>query len=94
MNSEEKLNLQKMIAANDVVDQTNLIRQIKHSKLISSQVKELVFLKNEYKSIAKSNPDEFDRICLSKCSFLFNQYTDIYNKVVKDELDILILENF
>ena len=83
MNSEEKLNLQKMITANDVVDQTQLIRQTKHSKLISSQVKELVFLKNKYLSLAKSNPEEFEQICLSKCSFLFNQYTDIYNKLLK-----------
>ena len=31
MNNEERLNLQKMIKANDVEDQTNLIRQTKHS---------------------------------------------------------------
>ena len=29
MNAEEKLNLQKMIATNDVVDQTELIRKTK-----------------------------------------------------------------
>jgi len=94
MNCEEKLNLQKMIATNDVVDQTELIRQTKHSALIRSQVKELVFLKNNNESLSKSNPEEFEQMCLSKCSFLFYHYTDIYNKVIKDELDLSILDKF
>jgi hypothetical protein len=94
MNNEDRLNLQKMIKANDVEDQTGLIRQARHSSIIGEQVKEFLFLKNKYPRLAKSNPNEFEKMCLSKCSFLFNNYTDIYNKLYKDELDLDILNQF
>lgn len=94
MNDEERLNLKKMINANDVVDQTDKIRHTKHSDLIKEDVKNLMFIKNKYQRLAKSNPNEFDKMCLSKCTFLFNNYTDIYNKIKNDELDLNILEKF
>lgn len=94
MNNEERLNLQKMIKANDVEDQTDLIRQTKHSTLIKEQVKELITLKAKYPRLAKSNPMEFEKMCLSKCAFLFNHYTDIFNKVNKEEINLSILDKF
>jgi hypothetical protein len=94
MNREERLNLQKMIKANDVEDQTGLIRETKHSDTIRSQVKELLALKAKYPRLAKTNPNEFEKMCLSKCGFLFNHYTDIFNKVNKEEIDLSILEKF
>jgi predicted PolB exonuclease-like 3'-5' exonuclease len=30
-------------------------------------------------------------MCVNRCSFLFNNYTDIFNKVKKDEMDLTIL---
>ena len=33
-------------------------------------------------------------MCLSKCSFLFNNYTDIFNKIKNDEIDLSILDRF
>ena len=42
----------------------------------------------------KSNPVEFDAICVKQCAFLFNNYTDLYNKIKNDNLDIKILERF
>jgi len=30
-------------------------------------------------------------MCVNRCSFLFNNYTDIFNKVKKDEIDLEIL---
>lgn len=94
MNNEERLNLQKMIKANDVEDQTNLIRQTKHSDQIRSEVKALLALKDKYPRLAKTNPNEFEKMCLSKCGFLFNHYTDIFNKVNKGEINLEILDKF
>ena len=94
MNNEERLNLQKMINANDVEDQTEKIRKSKHSIQIRDEVKNLVELKKKYLRLSKTNPHEFDRICISRCKFLFNNYTDIFNKVKKDEIDLSILNRF
>ena len=51
-------------------------------------------LRTEYSDLAKDNPSEFDDMCIYHCGFLFNHYTDIYNKVKKDEVDMKILDRF
>ena len=91
MNDLERLNLQKMIKANDSENNTELIRTLKHSLKIKDEVDVLLQLKKDYHELAKSNPSDFDTICTNKCSFLFNNYTDIYNKVKKDEINLSIL---
>ena len=94
MNELERLNLQKMINENDVKDQTDKIRETKHSSEIKIQVEKLLEIKKKYSRLSKSNSEQFDQICISQCSFLFNNYTDIFNKIKKDELDINILQKF
>jgi hypothetical protein len=91
MNEMERIQLQKMINANETVDQTETIRQLKHSDAIRSDVLTLLNLKKEYARLAKSNASQFDTMCVSRCNFLFNNYTDIFNKVKKDEIDLPIL---
>ena len=51
----------------------------------------LLKIKKEYQRLSKSNPMQFDNICVSRCPFLFNNYTDIFNKVKKDEIDLNVL---
>tara|TARA_B100001059_G_scaffold165922_1_gene165511 strand:- start:60 stop:542 length:483 start_codon:yes stop_codon:yes gene_type:complete len=92
MNDSERLQLQKMIKANDTQNNTQDIRRLKHSKKILADVDMLLKLKQDNKLLAKSNPESFDSMCTNKCSFLFNNYTDIYNKVLKDEINLQILE--
>ena len=92
MNDSERLQLQKMIHANDAENNTQLIRHLKHSKQILAHVDMLLKLKQENSRMAKTNPEAFDAMCVSKCDFLFNHYTDIYNKVLKDEMNLQILE--
>lgn len=91
MNEVERLNLQKMIQANDTEDNTPLIRDLKHSTKILEGVEILLKLKRENPSLAKTNPDKFDSLCVEHCGFLFNHYTDIFNKVKKDEINLNIL---
>ena len=92
MDTLDKLNLNKMINANNVQDCTEDIRTKKHSKLIRTDVTTLLTLKQKYKRLSQSNPTQFDAMCVSQCNFLFNNYTDIFNKVKKDEMNLSILE--
>ena len=91
MNSLDRLQLDKMIQANDAADNTSQIRDLKHSMLIHADVATLLNLKRDYARLAKTNPDQFDMMCVNRCTFLFNNYTDIFNKVKKDEIDLEIL---
>lgn len=89
MDDNQRLHLQKMISANNVEDNTDLIRQLKHSHILREDVNNLIMLKAKY-------ADDQEKIHLegmSECNFLFTYYTDIYNKIRKDEIDLKILFN-
>jgi len=94
LDKQQKLDLAAMIKANDTEDYTEDIRSKKQSSLIRNDVKQMVFLKQKYSRLASSNPGEFDSMCVKQCGFLFNNYTDIYNKIKNDTLDLGILERF
>jgi hypothetical protein len=91
MNSMDRLQLEKMIQANDAADNTSQIRELRHSMRIHDDVATLLNLKHNYARLAKTHPEQFDMMCVNRCAFLFNNYTDIYNKIKKDEIDLTIL---
>jgi len=91
MNPDEKLHLQKMIAANDTEDNTSMLREYKHSTQISNDVSTMIKLKRDYARLAKSNPKQFDAMCVSRCAFIFKYYTDIYNRLKSGEIDLNLL---
>jgi hypothetical protein len=91
MDNSDRLHLSKMINANNVADCTEEIREKKHSQPLRDDVVRLMALKKKYSRLAQSNPVQFDSMCVSQCSFLFNNYMDIFNKVKKDEMNMQIL---
>lgn len=94
LDNQQKLDLQNMIKANETEDVTQQIRENKQSHLIRNDIKQLLFLKQKYSRLAKSNPNEFDNICVNQCQFLFNNYTDIFNKIKTDTLNLTIMDKF
>ena len=42
----------------------------------------------------RNNPDELHLEAAKQCTFLFTFYTDLYNKIRKDEIDLKILFTF
>lgn len=90
MDDNARLQLQNMIKANNVEDQTGLIRDLKHSHILRENINNLVLLKAKY----PDDPDTLNLEAMSECNFLFTYYTDIYNKVRKDEIDLKILFSF
>ena len=91
MNPAERIQLEKMIQVNGAVANTETIRTLKHSDKIKDDVLTMVKLKKDYQRLSQSNPAQFDNICVSRCSFLFNNYTDLFNRLKKDELDLNIM---
>jgi hypothetical protein len=93
MNNEERLNLKKLINQNDCVDNTEHIRSLKHSSQIRDDIVKIQNLKKKHARVKKNEPERFLALCQSQCPFLFNGYTDIFNKVYKDEIDLNIMSN-
>lgn len=84
MNDNQRLQLQNMIKANNVVDQTELIRNLKHSQILRNEVNNMILIKAKY----RGDEERIYQECASESNFLFSHYTDIFNKIRKDELDI------
>ena len=91
IDEKTRLNLQRMMKENDVEETTEQIRELKHSKLIRQDVKQMKQLKKKYKRISH---DQFKQIATTQCSFLFNNYTNIFNRLVADELNYAIMAQF
>lgn len=94
LNKNDRLQLDKMLKVNDIEDKTELIRTTRHSSKIRENVQLLELLKKENNIMYKENFQDFDCLASQKCFFLFNNYTDIYNKVLKDEINLNILDKF
>jgi len=90
MDEKQRLHLQKMITANNVEDQTESIRRLKHSGILRNELNNMILIKAKY----RDDPEKIHLECMHECNFLFTYYTDIYNKVRKDEIDINILHQF
>jgi hypothetical protein len=90
MNDEQRLHLQNMISANNVEDQTGLIRELKHSVILRQEVNNLVRIREKY----NGDQEKIMEDAITECNFLFTYYTDIYNKIRKDEMDLQILHKF
>ena len=86
ISNDEKFDLKKLISQTDCDDNTEQIVKLKHSNLIANDVNILNELKKQ------GNLDI--EVCKEKCFFLYKNYTDIFNKIVKDEIDIKILSQF
>jgi hypothetical protein len=90
MNEDQKLQLQKMINANNVSDQTDLIRRLKHSQIFKNEINTMMFIKGKY----RGNNDKIKEECIQECGFLYSYYTDLFNKIKNDEIDLSILFKF
>lgn len=90
MNEEQKLQLQKMISANNVSDQTELIRKLKHSQIFKNEINNMMLIKSKY----RGNEEKIKEECIQECGFLYSYYTDLFNKIKNDEIDLSILFKF
>ena len=90
MDEKSRLQLNNMLSTNNVLDQTELIRNLKHSQILRNNINDLITL------MAKHMDDEnaLKMEAIGKCDFLCTYYTDLYNKIRKDEIDLKILFEF
>lgn len=93
MNSKEKLDLKKLLkgSEDDYVDNTDGIRRVKHSVFIRDDIRKIENLKINQSVLRTIDPTGFLDLCQSEANFLYNNYMDLFNRVMKDELDLDIM---
>jgi hypothetical protein len=87
MDDSQRLQLNTMIKENNVEDNTELIRNLKHSSILSMETDKIVDIKKANPSLT---PEELNVKLSMECQFMFTYYTDIYNKIRKDEIDVAL----
>ncbi|ADX06322.1 hypothetical protein 162324582 [Organic Lake phycodnavirus 2] len=91
MNDSQRIKLQEMIDVNDTINHTEEIRQLNHSSLIR---KDVVKIQQTKRKLKTTHYKTLDNVLQSECFFLFQNYTLIYNKLLKNDLDVTILYTF
>ena len=91
LSDNDKQQLQKMIDAHDVTDHTENIRDAKHSSQIRASIQSLLKLKEDEAELLKEDKDTFEKKALQQDGFLFYNYFQIYNKIIKDQIDLNML---
>jgi len=77
-----------MIDETECENNTETIRQLKHSVLIRDDIRKIEKARAANPGIS---PACFFEMCQEEASFLYNRYMDIFSKVVKQEIDLVIM---
>jgi hypothetical protein len=88
------LNMKALMESDDYVDNTAKIRELKHSELILEDVGKICKLKKTHHHMRMVEEDKFNHLCQTSAPLLFNSYTDIFNKVMKDEINMELMVIF
>ena len=91
IDDKTRLDFNKMLKESGASDNTEKIRQLKHSDKIREQVTLMMEIKKKYPKLKKETKE---RMIESKCFWLWKNYMNIYNKLKKDQLNLNILHNF
>ena len=92
MNLDERLNLKKMVSqSQDYVDHTEEIRRLKHSGLLLDGMRDIEKLKRANRDVQSSDPTRFEEMCREAAPLLYDLYRDIFRKLVKDEINLVIM---
>ena len=83
-----RLNLDKMIKEYDAEETTDKIRNLKHSKLIGDDVHKMILFRKKYSRLIKTNFEQYKQMARKQCKFLYDNYTNIFNRLLKDELNL------
>tara|TARA_Y100000816_G_C25956569_1_gene499113 strand:+ start:47 stop:553 length:507 start_codon:yes stop_codon:yes gene_type:complete len=94
MDSNLKKQLNKLVKEYKSEETTDKIRQLKHSELIYKDVQKILNLKKQYSRLEKTNKEQFKQIATNHCSFLVDNYTNLFIKLLKNQLDLNLLLKF
>ena len=91
IDEKTRLNFDKMMKEEGVEDNTTKIRNLKHSDKIREQVTTMMDIRNKYSRLDKKM---MNNMIDSKCGWLFQNYSNLFLKLKKKQLNLQILNKF
>ena len=92
LTENDRVQLRQMIEKNNVVDKTDQIRELKHSSKIRGDILTLLQLKQDHTELLRTDKEAFEKLSVQKCHFLFFQYMELYNMILKESMDLTIFD--
>ena len=91
LSQDQKINLDKLIKSYDSKDNTNKIRNLKHSKFIKNDINTILNLKKKY---SRLKYDSIEKMAIKQANFLWKNYTNIFIKLMKNKINVNTLYQF
>ena len=91
MNKTESIDLKNLVKEYKYETTTDKIRELKHSKRIREDITKMIELKKKY---TRLNGKNLRNMVEKQCSFLYKNYTNIFNKIYKDNIDLNLFNKF
>jgi len=91
MNKTESIDLKNLVKEYKYESTTDKIRDLKHSKKIREEITKMIELKTKY---TRLNGKNLRNMVEKQCSFLYKNYTNIFNKIYKDNIDLNLFHKF
>ena len=88
MDDKLKKKLGEMVKEFKSEETTKDIRIKKNSKKIHADVQIMLNLKRKYSRLEKSNPEQFKKMAINRCQFLFTNFNNIFHRLLKNELNL------
>lgn len=91
IDDKTRLNFDKMMKEGGAEDNTTKIRTLKHSDKIREQVTYMMDILNKYTRLDK---DMLNKMIETKCIWLYQNYSNLFLKLKKKQLNLQILDSF
>jgi hypothetical protein len=91
MNKTESIDLKNLVKEYKYESTTDKIRELKHSKKIREDITKIIELKKKY---TRLNGKNLRNMVEKQCHFLYKNYTNIFNKIYKDNIDLNLFNKF
>lgn len=87
----DKMNLKNLVSKMGAEDNTENIRKWKHSTQIRDDIRKLDTLTQEKEDLRVNEPDLYVKTCADAAPFLFENYQDLFKRMIRRELDLTIM---
>jgi hypothetical protein len=91
MKNMESIDLKNLVKEYKYESTTEKIRELKHSKKIREDITKMIEMKKKYNRL---NGKNLRNMVEKQCSFLYANYTNIFNKIYKDNIDLNLFHKF
>ncbi len=91
MNMNDLAQLKQMAESPKFVDMTDKIRDVKHSGQLRTAIDHMMKFKRENADLLKTDKVLFEEQLMKENNFLFMNYMELYNLLLKNEMNMSIM---